>query len=122
MHLIRGGLFIYFYSLSSSTQRIDADEFVNKTENNLQDTKLLLLLLLLFCLFAFSRATPLAYGSSQARGQMGAVATSLRQNHSNTGSDPHLCPAPQLTAMPDPNPLIEARDQTCNLTVPSQIR
>ena len=28
----------------------------------------------MFCLFAFSRATPMAYGGSQARGQIGTVA------------------------------------------------
>ena len=31
-----------------------------------------------FCLFAISRAAPMAYGGSQARGQIGAVATGLR--------------------------------------------
>ena len=55
-----------------------------------------------FCLFAFSRAAPVAYGGSQARGLMGAVATSLCQSHSNTESKPHLQPTPQLTATPDP--------------------
>ena len=33
--------------------------------------KLLLLLLFFFCLFAFSRAAPVAYGDSQARGLIG---------------------------------------------------
>ena len=56
----------------------------------------------LFCLFAISWAAPMAYGGSQARGQIGAVAASLRQSHSNVGSEPHLRPTPQLTAMPDP--------------------
>jgi len=56
---------------------------------------------LLFCLFDFSRATPVAHGSSQARGLIGAVATSLCQSHSNAGSELHLQPTPQLTAMPD---------------------
>ena len=32
------------------------------------------------------RAAPLAYGSSQARGQIRAVVTSLHHSHSNTGS------------------------------------
>ena len=36
-----------------------------------------------FCLFAFSRAPPAAYGGFQARGWIGNVATSLRQNHRN---------------------------------------
>ena len=39
-----------------------------------------------FCLSAFSRATPAAYGGSQARGQIGAVVASLCQSHSNVGS------------------------------------
>ena len=55
-----------------------------------------------FGLFAFSRAAPTAYGGSQARGPIGAVATGLRQSHSNTGSEPHLQPTPQLMAMGDP--------------------
>ena len=55
-----------------------------------------------FDLFSFSRAAPAAYGVSQARGLIGAVAASLRQSHSNTGSEPHLQPTPQLTATLDP--------------------
>ena len=54
-----------------------------------------------FCLFMISWAAPAAYGGSQARGQIGAVATGLRQSHSNAGSEPHLRPTPQLTAMQD---------------------
>ena len=65
---------------------------------------------LFICLFSFSRATPAAYGDSQARGQIGAVAVGLHR----------------ATAMPDPshvchlhhnswqrwilNPLSKARD------------
>ena len=63
-----------------------------------------------FCLLSFvvvvvvvaiSWATPTAYGGSQARGRIGAAATSLRQSHSNAGSEPHLQPTPELTATPD---------------------
>ena len=60
-----------------------------------------------FCLLSFvvvvaiSWAAPAAYGGSQARGRIGAVATGLRQSHSNAGSQPRLQPTPQLTAMPD---------------------
>ena len=53
------------------------------------------------CLFAISRAAPAAYGGSQPRGRIGAVATGLRQSHSNVGSEPRLQPTPQLTATPD---------------------
>uniref|UniRef100_A0A8D0N9X0 Uncharacterized protein n=1 Tax=Sus scrofa TaxID=9823 RepID=A0A8D0N9X0_PIG len=52
--------------------------------------------------FAISWAAPAAYGSSQARDRIGAVATGLHQSHSNAGSKPRLQPTPQLTAMPDP--------------------
>ena len=54
-----------------------------------------------FCLFAFSRAASAACGDSQARGQIGAVATGLCHNHSNSGSEPGLQPTPQLMATPD---------------------
>ena len=52
-----------------------------------------------FCLF---RAAPAAHGGSQARGQIGAVATSQHQSHSNARSEPRLRPTPQLVAMLDP--------------------
>eukprot|EP00108_Taenia_solium_P006331 TsM_001148800 transcript=TsM_001148800 gene=TsM_001148800 len=51
---------------------------------------------------AKARPLPMAYGGSQARGPIGAVATSLHQSHSNSGSEPRLQPTPQLTATPDP--------------------
>ena len=56
----------------------------------------------IFCLFAISWAAPSAYGSSQARGLIGAVAASLGQRHSNAGSE--QCPrtTPQLRATLDP--------------------
>ena len=50
---------------------------------------------------AISWAALAAYGGSQARGRIGAVATGLRQRHSNAGSEPRLQPTPQLTATPD---------------------
>ena len=52
-----------------------------------------------FCLF---RAAPSAYGGSQARGLIRAIAASLSHSHSNVGSELHLRPTPQLMAMPDP--------------------
>ena len=53
---------------------------------------------LFFCFFCFFRATPSAYGGSQARGQIWAVAAGLHHSHSNMGSKPRLRPTPQLTA------------------------
>ena len=52
--------------------------------------------------FFFFRATLEAYGSSQARSQIGAAAAGLHHSHSNTGSEPQPRPTPQLTAVPDP--------------------
>ena len=43
----------------------------------------------------------MAYGSSQARSQIGAIAAGLCHSHSNMGSKLHLQPALQLTAAPD---------------------
>ena len=44
----------------------------------------------LFFFFCFFRATLMAYGSSQARGQIRAAAAGLHHNHSNVGSEPYL--------------------------------
>ena len=44
----------------------------------------------------------MAYGSSQARSRIGAVAAGLRRSHSSVGPELHLQRTPQLTAMPDP--------------------
>ena len=53
-------------------------------------------------IFVFSRAAPVAYGGSQARGLIGVIAARLHQSHSNVESEPHLQPTPQLTATLDP--------------------
>ena len=64
----------------------------------------MLLLLSLHFFFSFLTfwAAPLACGSSQARGHIGAVAAGLHHSHSNTGSKLCLGPKPQLMAMLDP--------------------
>ena len=43
----------------------------------------------------FFRAVPVAYGSSWARGQIGATAADLHHNHSNSRSELHLQPTPE---------------------------
>ena len=51
-----------------------------------------------FCVVLFCslfRATPVAYGSYQARGRIGAAAASLQHSHSNAGSELCLQPTPQ---------------------------
>ena len=72
-----------------------------------------------FCLF---RAAPVAYKSSQARGQIGAVAASQHHSHSNSGSKEHLRTTPQLRATLDLNSLSRARDQSCVLMDISRVR
>ena len=62
----------------------------------------IIIIIIIICLFAISWAAPMAYGGSQARGRIGAVAIGLHQSHSNEGSEPRLQPTPQLTAMLDP--------------------
>ena len=59
-------------------------------------------LFFVFFFLLFLWAAPEAYGGSQARGQIGALAAGLRQSHSNAGSAPRLQPTPQLMATPDP--------------------
>ena len=71
---------------------------------------LLLIYLLTYLFICFSRAAPVAYGGCQARGRIGAVDASLRQSHSNAGSEPRLRPTPQLSQCRILNPLSKARD------------
>ena len=66
------------------------------------------------------RAIPAAYGGSQARGPIRAVATGLCHSHSNARSEPHLRPTPRLIAQIF-NPLGEARDLTSVFMDTSQI-
>ena len=47
------------------------------------------------------RATPVAYGGYQAKGQIRAVAAGLCHSHSSVGSKPPVQPTPQLTAVSD---------------------
>ena len=55
-----------------------------------------------FCSCFCFRATHTAYGGSQTRGQIGAVAAGLHHSRSNARSKPCLQSTPQLTATPDP--------------------
>ena len=66
--------------------------------------------LILFCFVFLFRAAPVTYGCSQARGQIRVAASGLCQSHSNAGSELCLRLTPQLVAMPDPDPLSDARD------------
>ena len=55
-----------------------------------------------FLFFLRFRVAPEAYGGSQARGLIRAIAAGLHQSHSNAGFKPHLQLTPQLTATLDP--------------------
>uniref|UniRef100_A0A4X1UW09 RAD52 motif-containing protein 1 n=1 Tax=Sus scrofa TaxID=9823 RepID=A0A4X1UW09_PIG len=57
-----------------------------------------------FVFLLFLWAAPTAYGGSQARDQIRAVAAGLRQSHSKAGSQPCLQPTPQLNATLDRQP------------------
>ena len=63
---------------------------------------MIMMVMMMIGFFVFFRAAPTAYGGSLARGQIRAVATGLHHSHSNAGSELHLRPTPQLTAMLDP--------------------
>ena len=52
--------------------------------------------------FFLFRATLAAYGSSEARGQIGDAAAGLGHGHSNMKFEPYLQPMPELVATPDP--------------------
>ena len=58
----------------------------------------------LFLLLFFYRLAPAAYGSSWARGQIGAAAASQPHNHSNAGSELHLRPRSHHGDLLDPEP------------------
>ena len=72
--------------------------------------------------FRHFRAALMAYGGSQARGLIGAVAAGLHHSHSNARSKPHLWSKPQLTATPDRQPTEQGQGSNRNLMVPCRIR
>ena len=55
-----------------------------------------------FFFFFFFKAHTSTYGSSQARGQIGAAAADIHHSHSNARCKPHLQPPLQFVAMLDP--------------------
>ena len=66
-------------------------------------------LVFLFFFPLLFRAAPVAYGSSRLRGRIGADAVSLHHRYSGNGSEPHMRPTLQLSAMPDPSPTEQGR-------------
>ena len=65
----------------------------------------------------------MAYGGSQARGLIGAVAAGLHHSHSNVGSELSAAYTTERGQWQCRilNPLSEARDQTCIFVDASQI-
>ena len=83
---------------------------------------IILLSLVTFIFAVFSRVAPAAFGSSQARGRIGAIVGSLRHSHSNTRSELHLWPMLYLAAgCRILNPLSKARDWTGTLVDTSRV-
>ena len=75
-----------------------------------------LFLSLVFCPFT---ATPMAYGGSQARGLIGAIAAKLTPQPPDSS---YICDLHHSSWRHRIlNPVSEVRDRTCNLMVPSQI-
>ena len=81
-----------------------------------------LFIYLFICLFAFSKAASMAYGDSQARGLIGAIATGLGHSHSNERSEPSCDLHHSSRQRRILNLLSKGRDRTRNLMVPSRIR
>ena len=103
------GMIIVHIAKAAALGGNQGDRFVKGLAWSLVNSKYLLAMVFFVCLFcfvfglfAFSRAAPTAYGGSQARDRIGAVAAGLCQSHSNTRSEPYLRPAPQLRATPGP--------------------
>ena len=67
----------------------------------------------LLCFALLFRAAPLTYiWKFSGQGQSGGAAAGLHHRHSNTRSESHMQPRPQLTQCWILNPLSKARDQT----------
>ena len=92
---------LWFKVESSSTLRMHS-----KISQGRARLLLLLFIYLFIYLFIFVfcpfRSAPAAYGGSQTRGPVGAVAAGLHHSHSNARSKLRLRPIPQLTATHDP--------------------
>ena len=57
---------------------------------------------ILFLFFSVFKASTKAYGSSQAKGRMGAAAAGLHHSHISARSEPHFWPVLQLVATLNP--------------------
>ena len=91
--------FIFLFSILYVTVSVfSISLFLFKLDLICSSFPCLSLSLFFFCHF---RTISMTYGSSQAKGWIGAVAASY--SHSNARSELCLWPTPQLMAMPDPS-------------------
>ena len=82
----------------------------------------IIFIFLFFGLFAFSRATPAAYGGCQARGLIGTVVLAYARARAMWDLS-RICDLHHSSRQCQiVNPLSKGRDGTCNLMVPSRIR
>ena len=102
------------------------NSFITKAKNcnsSFEHTTTMLLVqsnLFFFFFFWLFRATPAAYGSSQARGQIGAAAAG--HSHSNPRSEPHLRRKHNSWQHQILNPGSKPRDRTRIFMDTSQVR
>ena len=80
---------------------------------SLSSWTLMFCFVLFFFFFFLFGAAPAVYGSSQARGRIGATPASLHHSHSNAGSKMCLPPTPQTQQHQILNPMSRARDWSC---------
>ena len=81
-------------SYFSSSLLVDLNKFymvlTQRVDSQWGDTGLSPGRILFFFFFGLLRAAPTAYGSSQAKGQIGAAVAGLHHSHSNARSEPHM--------------------------------
>ena len=108
----------YLWAAKNTDIGVSKSLYFSSKEFNLHEDDFFLryFILFFFCLF---RDASMAYGGSQARGWIVAIASGLHHSHGNTRSKLHLRPTPQQCWIF--NPLSEARNWTWVLMDTSQI-
>ena len=70
---------------------VTIDKIISSDRFLLRDSFFVVVVVFLFIyLFLLSRATPMTYGGSQARGPIGAVVAGLHNTHNNVRPKSHL--------------------------------
>ena len=102
--MLQKGFLITSRKISSNTENKESKNYSRFYPPGTTFINMQMNIILFIYLFLVFRATPVTYGSSLARGQVGAIPAGLHHSHTNEGSKPHVRPTPQLTAMPDTQP------------------